>query len=140
MTNTEKPMNSLITRSGSDYRHKLCKCALCGDVDICTPTFDFYSEEDGGLLYCESCFMGSHKTMSDIGMNIGGPNENLAAGTRVVVRNGALIGESGIVTSIGRFNTLANTKRPVVCIVEFPRDGGGEPLKMGKMPEDLSPL
>ena len=42
--------------------YKWCRCSVCGEVHVCTPSFDFYvegarPEEDVGKpLICETCF------------------------------------------------------------------------------------
>lgn len=42
-----------------DRRHRFCKCRVCGVVEKCTPTNDFFTlktdHPDAGLL-CERCF------------------------------------------------------------------------------------
>jgi len=50
-----------IESGGVDYRHKWCRCSVCGCIAKATPRFDFYTaQEDGGPtgpLRCERCVM-----------------------------------------------------------------------------------
>ena len=47
----------IITTGGTDRGYKLCKCCVCGTVEKCTPSFDYYTTQDhGDKLVCESCF------------------------------------------------------------------------------------
>lgn len=50
-------MNEVITHGGVDRRYKLCKCSVCGVVDTCIPTTDFYtkSKDPTGVLTCSKC-------------------------------------------------------------------------------------
>lgn len=37
--------------------HKKCMCCVCGEINTCTPEFDFYTTKDHGEnLVCETCF------------------------------------------------------------------------------------
>ncbi len=36
-------------------RRKYCRCSVCGNVETCTPTTDFWGK-DGAPLRCEPCF------------------------------------------------------------------------------------
>ena len=49
----------VITKGGVDRAFKRCKCSMCETISECTPTNDFYTapDDDGGLLYCESCIL-----------------------------------------------------------------------------------
>jgi hypothetical protein len=59
----------IVTTDKEDRGFKACRCCACGDINICTPSFDFYTTEDhGGGLVCESCFKkyaGRKMTMTD---------------------------------------------------------------------------
>jgi|GEM_PF-5166100 len=46
----------IFTHRTGDLRHQMCKCADCGIVTRCIPSFDFYGNE-GDPLQCESCMM-----------------------------------------------------------------------------------
>lgn len=38
------------------YGGKLCKCLTCGEINRCTPQFDFFCVNDGDPLQCEDCW------------------------------------------------------------------------------------
>jgi hypothetical protein len=53
----EVPETEPITHGGTDRGYKLCKCAKCGDVSVCTPFNDYYTARgsDNGPLFCGNC-------------------------------------------------------------------------------------
>ena len=65
MTETKNTPETAHTHANNENRcWQFCKCAECGIVHVCTPSFDFFSlgkeepDETGfKLLYCNSCFM-----------------------------------------------------------------------------------
>lgn len=52
----------ILTHRTEPQGYRLCKCAKCGIIRRCTPSFDFYV--NGGdetlALWCETCFMTKH--------------------------------------------------------------------------------
>lgn len=57
MSTTEDEI--ILTRaSDGDRAYRLCRCAGCGVVSLCTPDNDFYNDLPGrppDLLFCEPC-------------------------------------------------------------------------------------
>ena len=53
-----KSMNRhIVTSSKEDRCWKYCLCCICGTVEMCTPSFDYYTTKDHGeALVCENCF------------------------------------------------------------------------------------
>lgn len=57
MDNLGTKENPVTHWSQGGAQHKYCKCAECGVVRKCTPSFDFYNSayrSDDGLV-CENC-------------------------------------------------------------------------------------
>jgi hypothetical protein len=44
----------------AERKHQWCRCAMCGVVERCTPSNDFYGQEGEGLV-CERCVLKKHK-------------------------------------------------------------------------------
>jgi hypothetical protein len=46
-----------------DRRYKVCRCADCDLVELCTPTRDFYTRapDRDGPLVCEPCLLATRK-------------------------------------------------------------------------------
>lgn len=135
-----RDMEEVILRSGIDYRDKICRCAICGNEQMCVPAFDYYSEEDVGLLRCEICTMQKGVSLKSLGMMNGGPNEKFVARARVKVIEGVLKGYCGVIEQIGIFGTLSAEESPVTVVVSFPSAKEGEFFSFGKMPKDLELL
>lgn len=109
--------NKIITHDGVDRRYKLCRCIVCGETFLCTPSCDFYSEEPGGPLKCEGCLFVNLKA---VGLNLGGSFYKMKPGTKVRVIKGLLCGEQGVVNRAGLFYTLDEIKSSPCIIVDIP--------------------
>jgi hypothetical protein len=130
--------NEVITHDGVDRGHKQCRCIVCEQVEICTPSWDFYCEEPGGPLKCEACVSANLKA---IGLNLGGNYYKLEKGMRVKVIQGLLEGEDGVVRAKGRFPTMAGTKSPPTVMVDFPSKVSEDGVAtLGKLAGDLEIL
>lgn len=45
-----------MTKNDGDIGYKLCLCSVCGQIERCTPNFDYYTTTEHDGLVCEECF------------------------------------------------------------------------------------
>ena len=122
-----------ITHATEPYGGKLSECCVCGCKEICTPSFDFYCEEDKGPLKCECCMT---VNLSKLGLNLGGLYHKISPGMKVRVIEGMLKGEEVVVLEKGRFEDLTGGTTPHAIIIEA-TGKNGKKQKFGKLAGDL---
>jgi hypothetical protein len=124
-----------ITHATEEYGGKLCKCVVCREEAVCTPSWDFYSEEPGGPLKCECCMMVNLKA---VGLDLNGIFNKLEPGMRVKVVKGMLEGHEAVVRTTGRFPQLNGELSPHSVLIDVPSNTKpGETCTFGKLAGDL---